>query len=97
MNSKGYLIDKHGNIVDVKGAVIWKAKDLTNGEFQKIFPFTKFNIARVKGNFECDPSGAPILNGNLDNQNKLVNQRGYLVDSQGNVIDSNNFVVFEKD
>jgi hypothetical protein len=43
VNDKGYLVDKHGNIIDVKGIVVWKAKDLKNGEFIKIFPFSKFN------------------------------------------------------
>lgn len=35
--------------------------DLKNGEFPKIFPFTKFNIKRVQGDFEISPSGNPIL------------------------------------
>jgi len=47
VNDKGYLIDPSGNIIDVNNKLIWKSSDLKNGEFPKIFPFTKFNIARV--------------------------------------------------
>ena len=49
VNEKGYLIDAQGNIIDVKGKKLWKKTDLKHGEFPKIFPFTKFNIARVQG------------------------------------------------
>jgi hypothetical protein len=51
VNNKGYLVDKHGNIVNEKGIVLWKAKDLKNGEFIKIFPFSKFNLKKVKGDY----------------------------------------------
>ncbi len=47
VNDKGYLIDEAGNIIDINGKQIWKKSDLKSGEFPKIFPFTKFNIARV--------------------------------------------------
>ena len=61
VNDKGYLIDQSGNIIDVNNKLIWKASDLKNGEFPKIFPFTKFNISRVQGDFEMNPSGNPML------------------------------------
>jgi hypothetical protein len=50
-NEKGYLIDAFGNIVDTSGKQLWKKTDLKSGEFPKIFPFTKFNINRVQGDF----------------------------------------------
>ena len=56
-NEKGYLIDKFGNIIDISGKQLWKKTDLKSGEFPKIFPFTKFNINRVLGDFEIDQSG----------------------------------------
>ena len=59
MNDKGYLIDKNGNVIDCKGTVVWKEKDLKNGEFMKIFPFTKFDKLSVKGDFETDSSVPP--------------------------------------
>lgn len=34
---------------------------MKNGEFPKIFPFTKFNITRVQGDYDMNPSGNPIL------------------------------------
>ena len=46
-NERGYLTDESGNVIDVKGRQLWKVTDLKNGEFIKIFPFTKFNISKV--------------------------------------------------
>lgn len=81
---------------------MFEKKYLKNGEFPKIFPFTKFNIKRVLGNFEMDPLGNPILdkgpNGQLlDRDGRLVNQRGYLIDAQGNIIDHMGKRMFEKE
>ena len=61
VNDRGYLIDDHGNIVDKDKKKLFDAKHLKNGEFPKIFPFTKFNIKRIQGDFEMDPLGNPIL------------------------------------
>ena len=71
-------------------------------DIPKIFPFTKFNLNNVQGDFEVDPIGNPILDkdslGNLiDREGKRVNAKGYLIDKNGNVIDINDRVVFEKD
>lgn len=48
-NEKGYLIDGSGNIIDRNGRQLWKYTDLKSGEFIKIFPFLKFNLAKVQG------------------------------------------------
>lgn len=61
VNDKGYLIDKKGNIVDTKGKVIWDKKHLKNGEFMKIFPFTKFDLSTIKAAYDFDQAGQPIL------------------------------------
>lgn len=47
-----------------------------------------------------DPAGMPILDrktdgGLRDKQDRLVNQKGYLVDRSGNVVDCNEHLVFE--
>lgn len=52
VNSKGYIINKEGSICTRQGRVIFKAAHLKNGEFPKIFPFTRFNINRVLGDFD---------------------------------------------
>lgn len=46
-NDKGYLVDKQGNIIDNEGKQLWRKVELKNGEFPKIFPFTKFNLKRI--------------------------------------------------
>ena len=61
VNERGYLIDESGNIVDRDRKKMFEARFLKNGEFPKIFPFTRFNIKRILGNFEMDPLGNPIL------------------------------------
>lgn len=73
---------------------------MKSGEFPKIFPFTKFNIQKVQGDFEMNPSGNPILkkgvNGRLiDHQGQVVNERGYLIDGFGNVVDHDGNVMFD--
>ena len=73
---------------------------MRSDEFPKFFPFTRFNLRAVQGDYEMDPAGMPILNrknggGLLDKQQRLVNQKGYLVDAAGNVLDVNAHVVFE--
>lgn len=102
VNEKGYLIDENGNIIDISGKQLWKRTDLKSGEFPKIFPFTKFNINRVQGDFEMDPSGNPILSRNpsgsglVDRKGRMVNERGYLIDIKGNVIDIRGKLMFDK-
>lgn len=74
---------------------------MQDDEIPKIFPFTKFNIKNILGDFEMDPVGNPILdkdkNGNLiDRQGQRVNPKGYLIDKNGNVINKNGKVMFQK-
>lgn len=66
--------------------MLWVKQHLKNGEFPKIFPFTKFNISRVRGDFPLDKRGKPVLNKQngsqwVDRAGRLVNQHGYLVDA----------------
>jgi len=54
----------------------------------------------VQGDYEMDPAGMPILDrksdgGLRDKQDRLVNQKGYFVDTIGNVVDVNGYLVFE--
>jgi hypothetical protein len=101
VNQKGYLVDEQGNIVDKDKKKMFEKKFLKNGEFPKIFPFTKFNIKKIQGDFEMDPLGNPILDKGpqgelLDRQGKRVNSKGYLIDKDGNVIDKQGKMMFEK-
>jgi hypothetical protein len=100
-NEKGYLCDKSGNIIDNKGTQLWKKTDLKSGEFPKIFPFTKFNISRVTGEFDLDAKGNVMLlkdsnGGFADKKGRKVNMRGYLIDAQGNVIDIRGNPMFDR-
>ena len=61
VNAKGYLVDNKGNIIDMDGRQIFEKKHLENQEIPKIFPFTRFNIKNIIGDFEMDPKGKPVL------------------------------------
>lgn len=54
VNDKGYLINADGHIVTRKGRVLFKSHELKNGEFPKIFSFSKFDSRLIKGNFKRD-------------------------------------------
>ena len=92
VNNKGYLVDEEDNVVNNEGKTIFDKFSLSkDNEMPKLFPFLKFNINDIKGDFEVDPLGNPILskgkNGELlDNKGRRVNQMGYLVDKNGNII-----------
>ena len=47
VNARGYLVDEAGNVVDRERKKMFEARFLKNGEFPKIFPFTKFNIKKI--------------------------------------------------
>jgi len=101
VNQKGYIVTRDGHICTREGKVLFLRAQLKNGEFPKIFPFTRFNINRVLGDIEMDPGGQPILlkndkSQNVDRQGRLVNEKGYLCDGYGNVVDVRGKVVFEK-
>ena len=101
VNEKGYLTDADGNIIDREGKRIFVKEHLKNGEFPKIFLFTKFNIDNITGDFEMSPLSEPILekdkDGNfIDRKGRRVNARGYLIDNEGNVIDKRGKRMFDK-
>jgi hypothetical protein len=61
VNNKGYIINKEGCICTRQGRVLFLASHLKNGEFPKIFPFTRFNINRILGDFDLMSNGQPVL------------------------------------
>lgn len=97
VNEKGYLVDASGNVIDCNGKLLWRVEHLKNGEFPKIFPFSKFNVQRVRGDLDFDARGHPLsTTSGKDCQGRPVNKCGYLVDASGNVIDSRSRLMFEK-
>lgn len=96
------MIDEAGNVIEKDGRIIFLKKHLINEEIPKIFPFSKFNIKTILSDFELDPLGAPILNKHKDGsftdlRDRKVNQKGYLVDQNGNIINDRGLVVFTTD
>jgi len=78
VNSRGYLIDPSGNIINKQGKIIWLKKNLNqDGEPPKIFPYIKFDINRINGNVDWDENGNPIVkwgpNGFKDKDGNSIN------------------------
>lgn len=91
VNPKGYLIDDEGNVVNLDGKIMFEKFMLSkDNEIPKLFPFLKFNVNDIMGDFEMDPLGNPMLkrtqSGDLiDNMGRKVNAKGYLLDPNGNI------------
>ena len=77
VNNQGYIVTKEGHISTRLGKILFWKNQLKNGEFPKIFPFTRFNIQRVLGDVEMDPGSRPVL---------LRNAKGQTVDRQGRLV-----------
>lgn len=72
------------------------------GEFPKIFPFTKFNIDSILGCLDRDVNEKLIIlegkhGETVDQDNWRVNAKGYLIDKVGNIIDRKGNWIFDKD
>lgn len=100
MNEKGYLVNEDGSIVTRKGKVLFKRHELINGEFPKIFSFSTLEIQAVKGTYQRNEIKRPILteeNGHFyDDNRRMCNRRGYLCDSDGNIVDKCQNILFNR-
>ena len=102
INNKGYLIDKDGNVINTDGKVLFESYTLSKeGEIPKLFSFLKFNLDEIRGDYEMDPLGNPMLHKNRDGQlvdskGRKVNEKGYLIDEHGNVVNKRKGKVFSK-
>ena len=101
VNHQGYIVNEDGHVSTRQGKILFFNNQLKNGEFPKIFPFTRFNIHRILGDVEMDPAGNPIIHSktakkHVDRQGKSVNKLGFLVDHFGNIVDSRGKIMFGK-
>ncbi|CDW77580.1 UNKNOWN [Stylonychia lemnae] len=101
VNNKGYLVDNQDNVISEDGLMMFEKFLLSkDNEIPKLFPFLKFNIDDIKGEFEMDPLGNPMLHksklGFVDDKGNKVNEKGYLLDDNGNVRNKKGFCVFNR-
>jgi len=61
VNEKGYLINADGHVVNRKGKVLFYKYELKNGEFPKIFSFSKFDLKLIQGKFKRDGHKRPLV------------------------------------
>lgn len=59
VNARGYLTNQQGDVVNRKGKVLFAKQHLKNGEFPKIFPFSKINTTLITGVFQLGQNGQP--------------------------------------
>ena len=78
INPKGYLVDSDNNVVDKeKGDVMFGQRELDEmGEIPAPFCVERFNF----NPFAIKPSGSP-------RRGRKVNDKGWLVDNQGNIVE----------
>jgi len=95
VTTRGYRLDKDGNIIDNQGRKKFDKSQLTpDGDLPKLFNYNgrRFDITDVIGSVDKDRNGdlAPMTNSKgqlVDNAGRRINSRGYLTDEFGNVID----------
>ena len=100
VNSKGYLLDERGNIIDKSFPpnIIWRSHELMYNEPPKIFRFTEFSINWIKGLVDHDVTQNPKHDDEFDLEGRRINAMGYLVDHVGNIVDIfGGNVVFKKE
>ena len=76
-------------------------KELKNGEFPKIFKFSKLDFSQITGKFNLREDKKPDLfnfpDGTIrDQEGHICLPRGYLSDLEGNVTDRSGNIFFEK-
>jgi len=54
VNFKGYLTNANGDIVNRQGQILFREIELKNGEFPKIFKFSKLDMKTISGSFKRD-------------------------------------------
>ena len=105
VDKKGRRINKHGwlvmgnqgHIVDRKATKKFDRKQLEDQDLPKLFNYSgkRFDIQDLIGVFDKDNAGSIMPTRSkdgthlVDNLGRRVNQKGYLVDNDGNVIDKN--------
>lgn len=87
VNTKGYLLDERGNIIDKDGQLIWRTHELMYNEPPKIFAFTEFSLNWIRGNMNHDVTRNPKHDDEYDLDGRKINSMGYIIDYQENVID----------
>ena len=102
MNRFGWLVQGgNGHIVDKIGRKKFDRKLLDDGDMQKLLNYNgkRFDIKDVIGVFDKDANGNIILqrghaNSFTDNVGRSVNEKGYLIDSDGNIVDREGKLIF---
>jgi hypothetical protein len=106
VNERGYLMNADtGDIIENKESKkMFEKKDMDErGEVPAPFCLEKYNFNPfgVRGDFDFDRSGYPILskgpNGTLlDKKGRKVNPKGWLVDAEGNLCDQQGRKKFDR-
>ena len=104
VNRSGFLVDKDGNLCDRKGRKTFDRKHLVkNDDLPQLLNYRgkKFDVRDITGDFDKNKNGDAVVkkeqrgSGYRDKQGRQVNQRGYLIDKEGNIINNKGNKIFE--
>ena len=103
VNKHGWLSAPSGHIFDKFGRKKFDRKMLDDQDLQRLLNYSgkRFDIKDVMGVFDKDSNGniMPLRSQDgsslLDNLGRKVNEKGYLVDQDGNIIDKDNKRIFQ--
>ena len=105
VNRYGWLV-QGGNvhIVDKKGRKRFDRRQLEDGDIPKLLNYSgrRFDIKDVMGIFNWDKNQKIIIRNNeniglIDNVGRRVNEKGYLTDQVGNIVDRGGRLMFVKE
>lgn len=111
MDKRGRKVNKHGwyfkegtdELIDIYRHKMFDKCNLIDGDLPQLLNYAgrKYDIREVIGQFEKDSYGKIIIHksdkGLLDNLGRLVNDKGYLIDKNGNIISSHGgSIIFKK-
>jgi hypothetical protein len=105
VSSRGYRTDSKGNMIDNHGRKKFDRAQMTpDGDLPKLFNYNgrRFDVTDVIGQMDKDQNGnmLPLTDQNgqlVDNLNRPINSKGYLIDERGNIIDKEGKIIFLKE
>ena len=96
VSAKGYLLDPRGNVLDKAGKLMFRRVQLTrDGDLPVPANIGRFNFTpfKITGSFQ---SKAKQPDDVFDNNKRMINHQGFLIDSKGHIVNQKGKVVLDR-